>query len=86
MIFDLGPFELYRSERTGSLNITLRRIKNWGCGWAYGWRDTARGEEKPLVSFRIGKLVVLYIEACDKGYELWFLGFWAFPHWGKRKK
>jgi hypothetical protein len=87
MIFNIGPFQLYRTERTGTLDITLRCMEDWGFGWEYGWRDSMRSiEETPIVEFRVGKLMILYLEVYPGGCEAWFLGFWAFPTWGKGRK
>jgi hypothetical protein len=85
MIFNIGPFELYRAQ-SGTLDISLKCMESRDCGWEYGWRDDMRGTNKPVVEFRIGKLVVLYLEVYKGGCEVWFMGFWAFPSWGKRRK
>lgn len=83
MIFKLGPFTLYRVEKNGTLDISLTCMEDWACGWEYGWRDNMRGgsPETPIIEFRIGKLMVAYLEVFDGGCEVWFLGFWAFPRW-----
>ena len=86
MIFDIGPFRLYRCEKNGTLDISFKFMDDnwWPCGWEYGWRDDNRGaDEKPIVEFRIGKLMILYVEFYEKGFELWILGFWGFFNKGK---
>ena len=83
MIFNVGPFVLYRVEKNGTLDVALKCMENWACGWEYGWRDTARGEDKPIIEFRIGKLMIAYLQILDGCIEIWFMGFWAFPSWGK---
>lgn len=83
MIFDVGPFRLYRVEKNGTLDISLICLDDWACGWEYGWRDDMRGTDKPLIELRIGKLMVTYLEVWKDGCEIWFMGFWAFPSWGK---
>jgi hypothetical protein len=86
MTFDLGPFHLYRTERTGTLDISLKCLKDAPFGWEYGWRDDMRSSpETPVFEFRIGKLMVLYLELYPGGCEAWFLGFWAFLSWRKHK-
>lgn len=78
MIFDIGPFRLYRVEKNGTLDISLICLDNKACGWEYGWRDPMRGEDKAWVDFRIGKLTVIYFEPYKHGgFELWILGFWG---------
>lgn len=86
MIFDLGPFRLYRGEKNGTLDISLKCMDDWAWGWEYGWRDEMRGHDEPLIEFRIGKLVVLYFQFNNTGCEVWCMGFFAFPSWGKRRK
>jgi hypothetical protein len=76
MIFNIGPFQLYRTEHSGTLDITLRCIENWPCGWEYGWKDDMRGPDHPAVELRVGKLQVFYFEKYEKGFELWLFGFW----------
>lgn len=85
MIFDIGPFRLYRVEKNGTLDISLICLDNVACGWEYGWRDNMRGSdpETPIIEFRIGKLMVAYLEFDKCGCEIWFMGFWAFPSWDK---
>ncbi len=83
MIFDIGPFRLYRVEKNGTLDISLICLDNVACGFEYGYRDDMRGTDKPVVEFRIGKLMVAYLEFYEGGCEIWVLGFWAFPSWGK---
>ncbi len=83
MIFDIGPFRLYR-VKNGTLDISLKCTDDWACGWEYGYRDYMRGEtDRPWIQIRIGKLMVLYFEFYsfplrDKGwgFEAWFMGFW----------
>ena len=77
MIFKLGPFEFYRAKKNGTLDITLNCMINKPWGWEYGWRDDLRGTDKPLIEFRIGKIMVFYFERFKKGYEIWLLGFWV---------
>ena len=88
MIFDIGPFRLYRVDKNHTLDISLKCMEDRACGWEYGWRDEMRGHDEPLIEFRIGKLVVFYFRLDDdkKGCELWILGFWGMPSWGKRRK
>lgn len=82
MIFDIGPFRLYRVEKNGTLDISLKCLEDWPCGWEYGWRDGMRSsEEKPVIEFRIGKLMVAFLEFYPGGLEVWFMGFWAFINW-----
>jgi hypothetical protein len=85
MIFELGPFTLYRVEKNGTLDISLTCMEDWACGWEYGWRDDRRGPDKPIIDFRIGKLVVLYFELHKSGCEWWLLGFWGMPSWSERR-
>lgn len=75
MIFDIGPFQLYRVEKNGTLDISLKTFPELPWGWEYGWADPM-AERKPLVCIRVGKLVVLSFETFHKGFELWFMGFW----------
>jgi len=84
MIFDVGPFRLYRVEKNGTLDISLKCMDDWACGWEYGWRDDMCGPSTPLIEFRIGKLMVLYLELWENGCEIWFLGFWAMPTIGEQ--
>lgn len=86
MIFDIGPFRLYRVEKNGTLDITLKCMDDWACGWEYGWRDDARGNDEPILEIRIGKLMIAYLEIHSQGFEAWLLGFWAMPTWNKRRK
>lgn len=83
MIFDIGPFRLYRVEKNSTLDISLICLDDWACGWEYGWRDDQRGTDKPIIELRIGKMMVAYLQFFEGGCEVWFLGFWAFPTWGK---
>jgi len=76
MTFDLGPFHLYRVEKSGALCVSLKHLEEWPCGWEYGWKDESRGVTRPAIEFRIGKLQIFYFERYKKGFELWFLGFW----------
>jgi hypothetical protein len=86
MTFDIGPFHLYRVSKSGTLDISLKCLENWSCGWEYGWRDDARGSvDKPFIQIRIGKLMIVYLEFFQTSCEIWFMGFWAFPSWEKRK-
>lgn len=75
MTFNIGPFKLYRAQ-SGTLDIMLRGFENSPFGWEYGWKDDMRGEDRPAVDFRIGRLQVFYYEKLKKGFELWVLGFW----------
>ena len=83
MIFDIGPFRLYRVEKNSTLDISLICLDDWACGWEYGWRDDMRGTDKPIIELRVGKLMVAYLQFFEGGCEVWFMGFWAFPSWGK---
>lgn len=75
MIFEIGPFSLYRVEnKNRSLDIFITGTE--GFGWEWGYEDPLRGATKPLISFRVGKLVVFYFEKFKKGFEIWVLGFW----------
>lgn len=76
MIFNIGPFQLYRVEKSGTLDISLLCLKDAPCGWQYGWDDDMRGVTEPFISIRVGKLVVLHFEKFKKGWEVWFMGFW----------
>jgi hypothetical protein len=76
MVMDIGPFRFYRAD-CGTLDISLKILEDYPLGWEYGWEDPARGSSKPWISFRIGKLNVLYFETWEKGFEFWFLGFWV---------
>lgn len=84
MIFKLGPFTLYRVEKNGTLDISITALDNWPCGWEYGYRDDMRGTDKPMIEFRIGKLMIAYVEFYKSGCEVWFFGFWAFLNVGKQ--
>lgn len=84
MIFDIGPFRLYRVPKNGTLDISLKCLDGVACGWEYGWRDDARVADRAWIEFRIGKLMVAYLEFYKNGCEVWFMGFWAFPSWGKQ--
>jgi hypothetical protein len=86
MIFDIGPFRLYRVQDSETLDITLKCMDGWACGWEYGWADPLRGVNTAIIEFRIGKLTLLYLDLWNGGGEIWFIGFWAFPSWGKRRK
>lgn len=86
MIFDIGPFRLYRVEKDGTLCISLLCMEDWACGWEYGWRSDQRGHDEPLIEFRLGKLMVLYFQLWKGGCEWWVMGFWGMPTWGKRRK
>lgn len=83
MIFDIGPFRLYRVTKNGTLDISLKCLSEWACGWEYGWKDDMRGTDRPVIELRIGKLMVLYFQVYQGGCEIWVIGFWAFPSWGK---
>ncbi len=83
MIFDIGPFRFYRVDKNDTLCVSLKCLDDWACGWEYGWRDSARGDSTPLIDFRIGKLVLLYLEIWEHGFEWWILGFWGMPTWTK---
>ena len=85
MIFDVGPFRLYRVTKNGTLDISLKCMDDWACGWEYGWRDEARGHDEPILEFRVGRLMVVYFQLFKGGCELWFMGFWGMPSWGKRR-
>lgn len=86
MIFDLGPFRFYRVQKNQTLCVSLICLDSWACGWEYGWRDPMRGEEKPVIDLRIGKLKVLSLEVYKGGCEIWFMGFWGMPSWKTSKK
>lgn len=75
-IWTRGPFQLYRVPDSGTLDISIARFDNIMSGWEYGYRDHARGPDKPMIEIRIGKLVVLYFEKFPTGFEVWILGFW----------
>jgi len=83
MIFDIGPFRLYRVEKNGTLDISLKCLDDVACGFEYGYRDDMRGTDKPVIEFRIGKLMIAYLEFYKGGCEIWLLGFFALPSWGK---
>ena len=83
MIFDIGPFQLYRVEKTGTIDICLRCMSDWACGWEYGWQDEMPRHNKPIIELRIGKLVIFYLAIHRIFCEVRFMGFWAFPSWGK---
>lgn len=86
MIFEIGPFTLYRVEKSGTLDISLKCLDGWACGWEYGYRDDLRGHDEPLIEFRIGKLMVFYVQVRKDFYEIWFMGFWCMPSWEKKSK
>lgn len=71
-----GPFTLYWSNKRSTLDITFTRWDKLPFGWEWGWRDDMRSDEKPQIQFRIGKLMVLYVERKKTYTELWFMGFW----------
>lgn len=75
MSMTIGPLRFYRANN-GSLDISFVGFSDCPWGWEYGWRDPMRGEDRALVDFRIGKLVVLYFQKYKKGFEVWVLGFW----------
>lgn len=86
MIFDIGPFRLRRVSKSGTLEISLRCMEKLAFGWEYGWRDAMRNcSETPIIQFRIGKLMILYIEFYKNSCEILFMGFWAFPSWEKER-
>jgi hypothetical protein len=85
-IFDIGPFRLYRVEKNNTLCVSLICMDDWACGWEYGWCDPERGEDSPVIEFRIGKLMVFYLSINKCGCEIWVLGFWSMPSWGKGRK
>lgn len=74
MLFDIGPFRLYRPT-SGSINISLIRYDDKPFGWEYGWNDDIG--KRPLIKLSIGKLTVFQFEKFkNNGFEIWFLGFW----------
>lgn len=75
MIMDIGPFRFYRSA-SGTLDVSLICMDNLPCGWEYGWFDPMRGQDRPFVSVRVGKLQVVYFEKYETGFEVWFMGLW----------
>jgi len=86
MIFDIGPFRLYRVEKDGTLCISLICMDNLPCGWQYGWEDPMANRH-PWIELRLGKLTVFSFEGWiatgykegakpRPGFELWILGFW----------
>jgi hypothetical protein len=56
-------------------------MDDWACGWEYGWRDPARGENSPIIEFRIGKLMVLYMSVKKDFLEWRIMGFWGMKSW-----
>ncbi len=80
MIFELGPFTLYRTPSTGTLNVSLTCCDEQSWGYEWGWDDTMAGERRPIIHIRLWKMVLLSLEVwrLDEGcgYELRFLGFW----------
>ncbi len=83
MVMNVGPFQFYRVESNGTLDISLRCLGDAACGWEYGWHDDMRGTDHSWVDFRIGKLRILYFKPFNFGFEFWLLGFWMIPSWGK---
>jgi hypothetical protein len=75
-VWKRGPFTLYRCAEAGTLDISITALSKWPFGWEWGYKDAMRGQDKPLVEFRVGKLTVLYFEKFKGGFELWLLGFW----------
>ena len=76
MIFKIGPLTLYRVKHNGTLDIYFTCLGDWPFGWEYGWKDGMRGEDRPWVELRVGKLNIFYFEPYKRGVELWILGFW----------
>jgi hypothetical protein len=76
MTFDIGPFRLYRPRSTDTLDISLICLDDLAIGWEWGWKDAQRGNDRPIVEFRIGKLVIFYLQLFKHGFEVWFFGFW----------
>lgn len=71
-----GPFDYFKVGQTKGITAWLRGYDNASWGFEWGYRDSMRGTDKPLVDFRVGKLTLLYFEKFKKGFEVWFLGFW----------
>ncbi len=76
MVFDIGPFRLYRVEKNGTLCISLIAFDDYSFGWEYGYADPMRGETHPWLSLRIKKLNIFSFETWKWGFEIWFMGFW----------
>jgi hypothetical protein len=86
MIRDFGPFTIYKVRSSKTLCISLKCIDDWACGWEYGYKCIFRGTDKPILEFRVGKLMVFFLEVWKGGCEVWLMGFWFLPSWGKGRK
>ena len=76
MVFDLGPFRLYRVKKNGTLCISIKYFDHLPFGYEYGWDDIMAGERHPWISFRVGKLNLFSFETWKWGFEVWVFGFW----------
>jgi hypothetical protein len=85
VIFDIGPFRLYRVEKSSTLCVSLIAFDDCPFGWEYGWEELARGETHPWINLRVGKLNILYFEPWKKGFEFWLMGFWVIISWEGEK-
>lgn len=79
MIFELGPFTLYRTTE-GTLNVSLTCCDEYPWGFEWGWDDPMAGERYPIVHIRVWKLILLSYERWERkrgvGMEIRLLGFW----------
>lgn len=76
MIFNIGPFQLYRVPESETISITFTAIEHWPCGWEYGWDDPITVDRRPWIHIRMGKLILLSFEPLKNGFEVWLMGFW----------
>ena len=93
MIMDIGPFRFYRVRSSGSLCISLiseddrpYSPDSWSYGFEYGWADPAACNREPLLSIRVRKLQLFYIELSFTFVEIWLFGFWAMKSLDKKAK
>lgn len=75
MVFDIGPFRLYRVRDSETLDISLKCLDDYSLGWEYGWEDPL-AQRKPWFEIRIGKLLIFSFQKFDEGFEVRLLGFW----------
>ncbi len=75
MIFNIGPFTLYRCDDNNHLDITLTVFSEAPFGWEYGDAEGLEGSDA-LVFIRVFGLNVLRIEFWRWGFDLRLLGFW----------
>ncbi len=72
-----GPFNYFKTKTNEGFSAWLKGWDNSPCGFEWGWKDTMRGEDRPVIDIRTGKLWLLYLEFFKKGgFEFHLLGFW----------